>query len=194
VSGLQFLAAIVNSLAWPAVVVVAAVLWRRELAAILGRVESLELLGGKAKFSTLPGIQKMIAATARDVGVPYDETAIGPAQPEFTALDALVPAAPQRAIVDAWTLLEYQLNAAADRLAPDPQHGWPQVARSLENWDRWQLLSPAVMELRRLRDATVQPGKPPTSEDAARYVSVVQDVVATLRTISRSDGDGGGSG
>jgi hypothetical protein len=99
----------------------------------------------------------------------------------------------RQAVIDAWGLLEYQLNVASYRLAPDQPHGWPQVSRNLESWSTWPLLRPAVDELRRLRDYTVQSGRPPSKADADRYVSVAQDVATTLRTAfppsERGDGD-----
>jgi hypothetical protein len=67
------------------------------------------------------------------------------------------------------------------------------VSRNLESWSTWPLLRPAVDELRRLRDYTVQSGRPPSKADADRYVSVAQDVATTLRTAfppsERGDGD-----
>jgi hypothetical protein len=192
VSGLQFAAAIVNSLAWPAVALVATVLLRPELGGVLRRVQNFEIASVKAGFAALTSIEKMVAATARDAGVPDDETVTWPAETEFAVLDRLVTAAPGQAVIDAWTLLGYQLNIAANRLAPDSPHGWPQVTRALQGWDKWQFLAPAVDELRRLRDLTVRPGKPPSSADAARYVSVVRDIVATLQTITQAD-DGEGT-
>jgi hypothetical protein len=114
-------------------------------------------------------------------------------------VEALASAAPGQAVIDAWGLLEYQLNVVSDRLAPDQPHGWPQVARNLEAWDRWPILYPAVLELRRLRDYTVRSNRPPSSADAARYVSVAQDLAAALRSAFSSesadeDGDIGSGG
>lgn len=101
---------------------------------------------------------------------------------EFSVVEALVSTAPAQAVIGAWGLLEYQLNVASDQIDPDQPHGWPQVAHNLEKaWDRWPMLYPAVQELRRLRDYTVQSGWPPSSADAARYVSVAQDVAASVR-------------
>ncbi len=51
----------------------------------------------------------------------------------------------------------------------------------------WERLRPAVEELRRLRDYTVQSSGQPSTEDAARYVAVVQDVVTTIRTSDLSE-------
>jgi hypothetical protein len=195
VTDLQFVAAIVNSLAWPAAFIVAVGLLRRELGDAFHRIQSVEFPGGKASFATLPDYEKAIAAVAKDVGPPPDDAVTRREETEFSVLDALVEAAPGQAIIYAWGLLEYQLNMASDRIAPDQPHGWPQVARGLEALDNWPVLYPAIVELGRLRDHTARSNRAPSSADAARYVSVVQELVATLRAsiVSQTDGSGGGN-
>ena len=194
-TGLQFFAAIVNSLAWPAAVIVAIGLLHRELGDAFHRIQSVEFPGGRASFATLPDYEKAIAAVAKDVGPPPDKAIARREETEFSVLDALVEAAPGQAIIYAWGLLEYQLNVVSDRVAPDQPHGWPQVARNLEALGNWPILYPAVLELRRLRDYTARSSRPPSSADAARYASVVQDLVATLRTaVMSQSGDGLGGG
>ncbi len=137
----------------------------------------------------------MIAAVAKDARSPGDEAIVRHGVTEFSVVQALALAAPGQAIIDAWGLLEYQLNVVSDRIAPDQPHGWPQVARNLEAWEKWPMLYPAVLELRRLRDYTVRSNRAPSSEDAVRYVSVAQDLAATLRTSFPSQpGDGPGEG
>jgi hypothetical protein len=182
VTDLQFIAAIVNSLAWPAAVVVAAVLLRGWLAGAFGRARSLEFPGRKATFATLLDYENMIALPAASQAGSRNDAGLRGEATEFSAVEALASAAPGQAIIDAWGLLEYQLNITSDRLAPDQPHGWPQVSRTLETWDRWPLIYPAVVELRRLRDYAVASNTSPSSTDAARYVSVAQDLVTTLRT------------
>jgi hypothetical protein len=202
VTGLEFAAVIVRSLPWPAAVVVAVALLRRELAGALHRIQSLEFPGGKATFAALVDYEKVIAAAAKGEGSSNDLAIVRYEETQFSVLEALAEVAPGQAIIDAWGLLEYQLNVASDRVAPDQPHGWPQVAHNLETWDKWPMLYPAALELRRLRDYTVRSNRPPSSSDAARYVSVAQDLVTTLRTslISLSDGgpvslsDGGPGG
>ena len=196
VTSLGFVAAIVNAIAWPAAVVVTVVLLRRELVGTFHRIQSVEFPGGKATFAALVGYEKAIAAAADGEGPPNDGAIAKQEETEFSVLEALAAAAPREAIINAWGLLEYQLNVASDRIAPDQPHGWPQVARNLDMWDKWPMLYPAVLELRRLRDYTVRSIRPPSSSDAARYVSVVQDLMTTLRTslTSLSDAGPGGGG
>jgi len=193
----QFVAAIVNSLAWPAAVIVVAGLLRQELLGVFRRLQTFEFRGARLTFTALPHYEKMIAAATKDAGAPTAEDAavVRREATEFSAVGALAPEAPRQAIIDAWGLLEYQLNLASDRLAPDQPHGWPQVARNLERLDKWPLLYPAVQELRRLRDYTVQASRPPSGADAARYVSVAQDVATAVQTslTSQSIGTPGGT-
>jgi hypothetical protein len=197
VTGLQFTASIVNSLAWPTAAVVAAVLLRKELRDAFRRMQSLKFPGVEATFATLAPYEKVLAIAAKEAGSSEDGALIRREQTEFGVLEELAATAPGQAIIDAWGLLEYELNAASDRIAPNQPHGWPQVALNLERLDKWPLLSPAIGELRRLRDYTVESSWPPSSADAARYVSLAKDLATTLRTSVASqyvdaDVDGGG--
>lgn len=180
VTGLQLVATIVNSIAWPAAVVIAVVLLRPQLLGVFQRVQSLEFPGGKATFSTLLDFEKVVAG--KETEALESEAAGRYAATEFSAVEALVEQAPRQAVIDAWGLLEYQLNVASDAMAPDRPHGWPQVAHNLETWDKWPALYPAILELRRLRDHTVRADRAPSSSDAALYVAVAQDLAASLRS------------
>ena len=122
-SGLQFDASIANSRAWPTAVVVAVGLRRRELVGAFGRVQSLEFPGdGKATFATLFDVEKVVSVAARDAGSPDGRTVVRHEVTEFSVVEALA-SAPSQAIIDAWGLLEYEPNAATDRMAPDGPHG-----------------------------------------------------------------------
>ena len=173
---------------------------RQELVGAFQRIQSLEFPGGKATFATLLDYERMIAVAAKDAEASDGGAVVRQEVTEFSVPAALASTAPRQAVIDAWGLLEYQLNVASDRVAPDRQHGWPQVASNLETWDKWPLLYPAVVELKRLRDYTVRSNRPPSSTDAGRYVSVAQDLATTLRMLTmsqldedaRQDSGGGG--
>lgn len=157
----------------------------------------VEFPWGRAEFAALEDYEKVVAvaAQAQEEGSPADPAIARQGATEFSVPEGLAAAAPARAIIDAWGLLEYQLNVASDRIAPHGPHGWPQVAHTLETLSTWPVLYPVVLELRRLRDHTVEASRPPSSSDAARYVSVAQEVVTTLRTSLNSksrDAQGGG--
>jgi hypothetical protein len=195
VSGLQFTSATLSSFAWPIAVVVVVVLLRHELADAFHRIQTLEIAGTRATFATLAGYGKMVEVAARDAGTAPGAAIASTEETEFSVLQTLAAAAPRQAVIDAWGLLEYQLNVASDRISPDGQHGWPQVSRTLASWPMWDRLSPAVEELRRLRDYTVRSSRPLSSGDAASYVAVVQDLVTAIRNSDLGEpGDGSGGG
>jgi hypothetical protein len=190
---LQFTAALFNSLAWPAVVAIVAVLLRPELARLLGRVASVEVPGAKMTFDSLADFRKMekISEAAVKNVRPEDERAIARSEEtDFSPLKKMAASAPRDAILEAWNRLEYQLDVAADRLAPAQPHGWPQVAQTLQDWGEWATLRPVVEELSRLRDYTARTAAPPLNSDAARYVAVVEDLVTTLRASFKPSFDG----
>jgi hypothetical protein len=178
----QLAAALVNSLAWPAAAVFTVILLREELRGAFRRISRLRFPGGEASFATLAPYEKVLATTAKEAGSGEDAAAARREETAFGVLEKVAVTSPGQAIIDAWTLLEYQLNIASDRVAPNQPHGWPQVALNLESLEMWPLLFPAIQELRRLRDYTVESSWPPSSADAIRYVSVAQDVATTLRT------------
>lgn len=183
----QFVAAIVNSAAWPVAVIIVTGLLRRELLGVIRRLQSLEFRGARATFATLPGYEQMIASATQDAGFPDTREIVQREVTEFSGVKERAADTPREAVIQAWGLLEYELNVAADRLAPDQPHGWPQVAGTLQAaWDKWPLLYPAVQELRRLRDYTAHAAKPPSGADAARYVSVAQDLATAVKTASIS--------
>jgi hypothetical protein len=204
VSGLQFIVATLNAVAWPAVVVIAVILLRpelrRELPWMFRRVKSVEVAGAKMTFDSLADFQRIeeISEAAVKNVAPEDERAIARSEEtEFGLLENMAVSAPRDAILRAWNLLEYQLDTASDRIAPDQPHGWPGVARTLEAWDEWAVLNPVVRELFRLRDYTARTPEPPLASDATRYVAVVQDLVTTVRAASfkpTSDDPSGGGG
>lgn len=183
----QFVAAIVNSVAWPAAAVVIAGLLRQEVLGVIRRMQTFEFRGARLTFATLPGYKQMVATATQDAESPDAREIAQREVTEFSGAQARAADAPRQAVIEAWGLLEYQLNVAADQFAPDQPHGWPQVASTLQvAWDMWPLLYPAVLELRRLRDYTVQSSRPPSTEDAARYVSLAQDLATAVRTASMS--------
>lgn len=191
---LQFLASLVSSIAWPAAVVVGVVLLRREIVDMFHRMQNLKFPGGEVTFAALQPYGEVLAATTEDAGSPQDQAIVRREESRFSVLAELATVAPAQAIIDAWGLLEYELNIASDRIAPAQQHGWPQVAQTLKALDTWPILFPLVRELRRLRDYTAGSRRPPSSANAAHYVSLAQDVVTTLRTsvLSKYGDDSGG--
>jgi hypothetical protein len=194
VGGRELIASIVSSIAWPVIVLSAVLLFRKQLSGLLERIKSLEIVGSKAEFAVLGNYESKIGAEVKKDVAESQQGIVRQTETEFGGPKAMAEVAPRQAIIEAWGLLEYQLNVTSDRVAPDGRHGWPQVARNLESWGEWPRLYPAVAELWRLRDYTVESTRAPSASDAALYVSVAQDLVTTLRTSfpPPADSDPGG--
>lgn len=183
----EFWAAIVNSIAWPTAAIVIAGLLRQEVLGVIRRMQTFEFRGARLTFAALPGYEQMIATATQDAGSPNAREIVQREVTKFSEPKARAADDPRQAVIQAWGLLEYELNLAADQFAPDQPHGWPQVASTLQAaWDKWPLLYPAVLELWRLRDYTVQSSRPPSTADAAGYVSLAQDLATAVRTASMS--------
>ncbi|HTU05163.1 MAG TPA: hypothetical protein VMG13_06375, partial [Trebonia sp.] len=116
-TGLQFVASIVNSLAWPTAAVVAVGLLRPTLTDVFHRTPTHEFAGEKESFATLADYETMFVGATRDPASPDAEAVVRHEVAEFSVVKALIPTAPGQAVIRAWGLLEYQLNVASDRIA-----------------------------------------------------------------------------
>lgn len=123
-SGLQFVASIVSALAWPIAAVAMAALLREALVNAIERMRRLEFPGGRVSFDRLPVYEKMAEAASKEAEPPTSDDAaiIRHEAAEFSVVEALASVAPGQAVIDAWGLLEYHLNIASGRLAPDRPH------------------------------------------------------------------------
>jgi hypothetical protein len=66
----QFVAAIVNSIAWPAAAIVIAGLLRQEVLGVIRRMQTFEFRGAWLTFATLPGYEQTIATATNDAEFP----------------------------------------------------------------------------------------------------------------------------
>jgi hypothetical protein len=133
VADLQFIASIVNSLAWPTAAVVAVGSLRKQIAAVIPRMESFEFHGAKATFAALPGFEKMIAAAAKDARLPDEKAIFQQEVSEFSVAEALAPVAPGQAVIDAWGCL----NTSSTSLLTGPVRPGTVEVRTLPVMYRW---------------------------------------------------------
>jgi hypothetical protein len=93
VSDLQFVATIVNSLAWPVSIVVVVALLRRLVVLAFHRAQILKFPGGEAAFATLEDYDKVVTA-AKGAAALDDEAVVRQEVAEFGAAEALAATAP----------------------------------------------------------------------------------------------------
>jgi len=132
----QFIASLVNSLAWPAAVVVIAALFRRHLARLLMSrpLKRMKLGPGGAEF------EFALEQTATRIEAEIDAPALPPAEQQQTIVDGLRDVAeksPDAAIMASTARLERQLRelltSAGDREGADSKRGLIWVARRAES-------------------------------------------------------------
>lgn len=108
--------------------------------------------------------------------------------PEFTALREVAKTAPELAMIGGWNLLESELRMAATR-AGHASKATYNAYRLLHELHAEKVLGPDVIEvlqdLRRIKNriAHNQSMLETTTDEALRYLDVVDDVIGTLRAM-----------
>lgn len=182
--GYQFVAALVGSLAWPAVVCALLYLLRKQLTRLAERLEELSLPGGmKATFEKELQVGREIVEQ-----IPAQAPAVERVPIEFeeeNKLHRLAIEAPDGAIVLAYIDLEKALRDIAIKLSMGPkvmnQRSIMEelVKRGLVSRDASRLFD----ALRGARNSAAHAfgDKPVTSQDAFEYMRQVSSLLALLR-------------
>ncbi len=109
----EFIAAIVDSLAWPAVVVIAFFLFRERLGALVAKLARLKYKDLELDFDKLKEQAKQIGDAPSDSSLPSD--------PAFASLEEqilnTIDTAPSGSILLAWSAVEAAIASAVSRLA-----------------------------------------------------------------------------
>jgi hypothetical protein len=181
---LQFASNLIGSLIWPVVVVGAIVLFRRPLAALIGRVRSYEGLGQKFTFGEeLAGAEVSVNEALESVKASQDDTEKRIAT-EPSPLVREAEANPSFVVIQAWEQLSAALEdlvgaAELNRTPRGTPVGW------LPDLHRRELVSPdfvkAVYELRELRNKVAHGQHNPTPGEAVAYAESAQALAATAR-------------
>jgi hypothetical protein len=199
---LQFIAALLDSLAWPSAVIVLAFLFRGSIGKLLPALSKLKWKDLELEFKKeLAGL----SAAAQQAQLPPAEPiaplpqAEAPAQlppPPRTLeseIEAVAEVSPRAAIPLAWAAVETELLNAVMRLAvsPDypPSNSAIQNIRHLQHAGAVDKETVTVLEqMRRLRNRTVHGDLEQASlsrEDAVQYSRLAQQLIAKLRDLRR---------
>lgn len=183
---LQFIASIIDSLAWPGAILAAVILLRRPLSALLPLLRRLKYKGFEVEFDREVRKLREEAVAALP---PLPKTA-PPQIPEETALIELALVAPRAAVLESWLLVE---SAARRVLAArgmtkyeEPLTG-PQLAWALADVGLLDSSSRSVFDkLRRLRIQAVHAHDFEISEGASRdYVELALEFARHLKKEGR---------
>lgn len=152
-SGLQFASSLVGSLAWPLVLVVALVLFRRPLGRLIGRLSSYEGMGQKLTFGKELAEAEKSVETAAQLSEALAGSARATGERSIVAREA--ESNPSFTVIVAWEQLSSVLADLVGTAFPDiTVHGSP-LRFLYELQTRYEVPSAfvkAVQELRGLRN------------------------------------------
>ena len=188
---LDFFASAIGSLAWPAFVILLALLFREPVTKLIGRMKSVEAGGAKAEF----GVEVAdLAANAKKIET-ADPAVAQENDPRLQELLKMATASPTGAIVEAWKDVETAARLLVERselfISVSETHTWKHDVRRkyILNTSRllgkYGLLPPAEMstyeELRTLRNkAAHESDQVVTPLSAAQYVRVADKLVDVI--------------
>ena len=176
---LEFIASLVSSLAWPAIIVFAVSLFKKPLSALIGRIRSIERgEDGNVKFS----FEEILA----EIPISKDDIVID----ENSNIKRLAAVSPKAAVLEAWIEIE---KAAKEKMASLPIEGkdrqW--LKRDPISFFTYKNIFPPSVEsdlqrLRFLRNQIVHANDQAISEDdALRYVEVAEAIKKEISGLVR---------
>lgn len=176
---LTFIAALVESLAWPLATVVVAILFRKQLISLLARLRKGKV--GPAEFEFEEGVRALEKEASDIPGTP---SRVG------TPTISLVTSNPRAAILEAWLEVEDQATTLAltkDLVRPTARRNPMGVLRGLESSDILSDEHKAILaQLRNLRNqAAHEPDFSPSADSVLSYVQLSRDLKNELERLSR---------
>jgi len=184
---LQFIAALVGSLAWPIAAVGISVFLRRPLIDLLDRAKSAEGFGAKLTFGErVEAVREVVEETVLLSPVPKKQLALPeptPSQEQTTEVlqslaDELSSTSASGTVIAAWA----QLEAGLKSIAEFNEVEWTSrnVLRNIEGLADYLSTKDrsSIEALRKLRNEVAHGvGKPPTLAEARSYRATVQEII-----------------
>ena len=186
-NGLQFASSLVTSLAWPLVVIVLVIIFRKNVADLIGRIKSYKGLGQELTFGD------RLAEAENSVEEAVKTASIG--QADLEAADEIEPdpliqgaeANPSFVVIRSWeqvvSAMEDLAGAGLPRDKVRPRSASSALLRGLQNS---RLISAefanAIRELRDLRNQVAHGQHNPTSGEAIAYAESAQSISVFMRT------------
>jgi hypothetical protein len=187
-NGLQFASSFVSSLAWPLVVIVLVVIFRKQLAHLIGRIKSYKGLGQEVTFGErLADAENSVEEAASSV--PVDKAEPGPVEVEPSPLVQEAELNPSFVVIRSWGDVVKALN----NLARIALRGWPSYGlqgyspSALRDLQESGVVKPsfvtAVTELHDLRNKVAHGLHNPTPGEAVTYANSASQLVSTAERI-----------
>jgi hypothetical protein len=184
-NGFQFASSLVSSLVWPLVVIVLVVIFRKQLAGLIGRITSYKGMGQELTFGDrLADAENSVEEAARSASIDKGEAEQIETGPNPLAREA--DANPSFVVIRSWEQVVSALNDLAGAALPGrymPSRGFS--SSLLRELQKVGLVNPdfvtAVMELRDLRNRVAHGQHNPTPGEALAYAESAQLLSVTAR-------------
>lgn len=187
----EFVASLVNSLAWPVAAVVLGALFRAELSQLLGRLTGIKLPGGgQASFATTLDKAEVSAGKFERALPPAvrAQRAAEAAEDEVEAAeDELVGRDPTARVIQAWETLSasiMRLRSLQSRVGRPPKVPGVALHHLLQDGVVNESFTDAVRELFELRNRVAHARELPTSASADVYARTARSLAGVLDTLS----------
>lgn len=187
---LEFVASLVDSLAWPLLIVLLALIFRKSISGLLGKLKKVDWGNRTAEFEQeLSKIEQEVDELATDDGLVLADA---PAfqTPELFPED-LSDAYPPMAVIQGWIEVERELKSLAERSGISVS-GKIFASSILRKFGKKDILSPSTIalidELRVLRNKAAHGGLGEISqEQALRYYNSASEIRSYLRSVELED-------
>lgn len=188
-SWLEFIDSLVRSLAWPAVVLVAALVFRDQVAGLLARLTHLKVPGGEATFGD--GLAKAERTFEQfRASMQGAEAAPGPPDTNVTGEGSSVesgPVEPSALVLHSWERLSEEIISLARANVPGASA--TNVAAATAALERAGIVNDLFVEtaneLRRLRNAVAHARETPTPGSAIAYADQARELQAACRALAQ---------
>ena len=181
----QFVASVVDSLAWPATIVVLVLVLRGPLEKLVPMLQKMKFKDFELSFG------EKIDRAREDAGLAlrYSE---GPAPPEEQKALELAVVSPRAAVTEAWLWVETAATEAADRLQLAPSSrsrtGWRRLSELVRHPGFDRGAASMLQELRSLRnEAAHSPQFALSADSAVQYIAAARQLVAHLHALRPGD-------
>lgn len=189
VSWLGFVDSLVRSLAWPAVVLIAALLFRTEVAGLVARLTHLKVPGGEATFGeklakaerTFEKFQASVTGAEAASGQP------GVEEPDGAGIADFGPLEPSALVLSSWEHLAEEIIGLAHVAVPGVRTtNAASAAVALERAGTVNdLFVETVNELRQLRNAVAHARETPTPGSAIAYAEQARELRVACRALAQ---------
>lgn len=179
---MQYIIALVESLAWPLTVLAIAGIVRKPLMSLIPSIQRIKFRDAEVEFFSKT-LQPLLKNMSEDSDVDIDEV------PSDERLYRVLKHSPGQTVLEAWIALEHSAKEKVENLLPSNESFESPLERAIEYLEFKGALTPttlnAIHELRSLRNQVAHFGEDSvTKENAIQYVNVAEGIMKTINGVT----------